>query len=80
MNIAIFCGTIITMWIIVAIILFKVNSFINEYKIINKYSINNNFYILVQKSHFKERSINLSVSKKNYELLNIGDKIIINLL
>jgi len=52
----------------------------NEFKIIDKYIINNTYNLIIQKiKHKSTKMINVTLSKNDYELLDVGDKIIINI-
>lgn len=52
----------------------------NEFKIVNKYIINDTYNLVIQKVRYRStKMINVTVSKNDYDLLSVGDKIIINI-
>lgn len=70
----------VTIWIISAIIFSGIHSLVNEYEVIQKYYNGGEYYIVIKKQKLRsKKTINVTVSKNDYDLLNVGDKIIINI-
>lgn len=58
----------------------RIRSKSNEFKIVDKYIINDTYNLVIQKIKYKStKMINVTLSKNDYELLNVGDKIIIDI-
>lgn len=58
----------------------RIRSKSNEFEIVDKYILNDTYNLVIQKIKYKStKMINVTLSKNDYELLNVGDKIIIDI-
>lgn len=71
---------IVTIWIVAAIIFSEIHSLVNEYEVIQKYYNGDEYYIVIKKQKLgSKRTINVTVSEGDYSLLNVGDKITLDI-